>query len=175
MAKTTPKKKPKLRSELGEVAREALLRQLPTELADIARREADDGLLHELARTYGAPMPSAMAVRMGTAQLERRTITEGSVTRFGVLVPKGTAPRAPKRPDKLPTEQRRAMRERMGVDAEHRVTVERNGVQSFGVRVTEAELAAGRTVDGGRITSKPKAKRAGLSALVSAAAKAGAL
>lgn len=187
----TPKVKTKPRVELDARERAALLNLLPAQLRQLQQREPDDALLAELARHSGkmprAEQRMAMAIRMGTAELERRTVTERGVTRFGVLVPKHApkpAPRTtpasskpapadrgqPSKPAGKMTAAARAMAERMGTLETHRVTVMFGTTAHFNVPVTADELAAGRTDNGGVIVSKPKEPKKPLPAWMIAAA-----
>jgi hypothetical protein len=87
-----------------------------------------------------------MALRMGLVARERATVTEGSITRFGVLRADGEAipKHGYKREHRQSKTAKLAMDRRMGLVSSQRHTVRDGAIVRFGVRLTESEAAPRR-------------------------------
>lgn len=133
-SKPTPPPKPKPRTAADRAAREALLRQLPAEVAAVCReQDASDQLVAQLVRDVGAPMHPQLArlhreVAMHDAV--RGVRDTGSVQQFGVLAPRGTEQPAPRR-SHLPPADRAELDIKMGLRSPERA-VSRGPIQVLG-------------------------------------------
>jgi hypothetical protein len=87
-----------------------------------------------------------MALRMGLVAKERATVTEGSITRFGVLRADGEAipKHGYKREHRQSKTAKLAMDRRMGLVSNQRHTVRDGALVRFGVMLTESEAAPRR-------------------------------